>query len=1726
MSQNYKPQEMNLAQNMKQKSNQSRDENLRLNPSSSVSKDEQVPSKQNNRKIFSKIYPQAKFDEEEDEILKRVISGNRLFRDSTYDYRFTQLILPKMFKKEDEGETIIWTRLSKIYNISEFDLFDRGVREYSHYTHMFERLRREKVYFKPNELSLGWVETHFNYFNACNLLIKSYGIELVERLFDVENSFYKDVGAFKLTLNVGGIWTEYLVDDFVPLKTGGQAPDEFLYSGALRDSTEGIYEVWLLILEKALSKAFMGYEKLGDIPVFEYMRCLTGAPYELYRCGDSFGEFEGFETGEVDQGQAWRLIREALSKEHHVSFITIKGNERKLRRLERFNTSEKTIHLLEGVNYSIENIIEVQRKGRFIILDTSSEVKLQVPFEEFIREADYITVLKFNPSYTYNSSHIPLSDGHFLQSVAKFGIQDGVSYTIQLEQKCPYFFPRESRFRFNDIGITLAYLRENSLEYIGHKIAKNKSKLTFEIENTDGEEVKIIMLIDFECDEMNRELSSQWEGDLRHWRDLVVSVYGSEFSTINSLALDKNRGMVYDFFLHRIWREFSRSDAMKKEGEEIDVKAWEMDVGVEQGDAKKVQFMRQGCKLEHLTLYKFTNFSKSQIKLEGILDCELKEGLECFGPFEVNNINPSIVLNPSSNDILLFKNSDNMEKIEGVKFKNSGFKVKLTNVENPEDMVGQDPYEHVMKKYKVQSSRTYPSFTYEVGPMAGLDLNRFFERLKGKFNLDEPESAQASDEAQLTEEPDMDHKAPAEEVGVGPVRIRGTTRKPDPKVRIGVNPPQAQKGPIGIKRDPSNLSTEEIKIEMEGEGESMIKSYKVESLKVSGVQDNKQGVNNKNLNTPLDNYGNIGVSFGDYGENNQMFSASRARSKSKESKRSREGKIMFDSLESKDKNFSKTRSKEKSIFDFQQAKPKDKRETAAFKGVARENQRNQALSFGDGLGLQNIPQEVRTNPPTIPSISKSSSRKIGVSSKTSGNNLSNGVTSSSGHNTFIQLQSAPSSQSRLGSINEKPGERMKTPNTVFSEISKQGTGTQKIQIRNESRKEMEQKQMMISEIKNIGRDSIDRTQKPIEKQISAGGFKKSTKVAVARDAKSEIGNQKQDSSSRSRVESPNIPSTVNVKKTQGSSRQVNSRKSQHSPAPSPNRKGSVKVGSNHQSINSRKAVVSPNRSSHSQISKVNVQKVIRGSGYVSGRKKSVDSTKQTLESKDKKSQPIMKTPNHNELGSKSRTAGTLKKKSEASNKRVVIRADNSGVRQTSDSKEARRITPFRESSNGKSKAKKPRSKVSLANKTQRVTERTVSPPMPPKTQKNNKVESQKERGRTSQAIPKSQPQPRKSSEKVSIKGNSQPRETRPTANFNSVAAASNHGSVRSRKDSCSSPITVYYPRDKNHVNYPGKSSRVSNYSQKSYQSRAASVDSNREKTPNKIPSVVENKKRQASAGKPNLPPKSVKKTPTKRISQNKRTRTPKAPFSKPPIQNSTRAANANTPIKGSMTARARRKVQNPFSSNKKRNSSLKKPSVGRQSTKKNPKTNTKKEANNFNAMKRNMLKNTCRGLTPTIVSKMIPTPLRYSTNGPMGHHKIVRRSSRKKSKTKEKVVIKADGVSKHKISSSKKTNNPQIVSRQINLNNRFSKGIKLNESLNPTENPKKEKEKENKIRIPQQRFKQRKIMLENPFAVSYVKQGRVFVRGRNRQTYGVPRSTTPIGMMGRRNVRMPTPNKL
>lgn len=139
-----------------------------------------------------------------------------------------------------------------------------------------------------------------NCYFLCSLSALAEYPDLIKRLFDFD--YCNDYGIQSVWLNLNGIWTQIILDEYFPSYFNGIEHD-------LAFSKTDQNELWVLLLEKAYAKAYGSYwEIIGGDPVHA-LRDLTGAPYD---------RIEDFN----DLDAAWKKLSDANSRRYMITCFT------------------------------------------------------------------------------------------------------------------------------------------------------------------------------------------------------------------------------------------------------------------------------------------------------------------------------------------------------------------------------------------------------------------------------------------------------------------------------------------------------------------------------------------------------------------------------------------------------------------------------------------------------------------------------------------------------------------------------------------------------------------------------------------------------------------------------------------------------------------------------------------------------------------------------------------------------------------------------------------------------------------------------------------------------------------------------------------------------------------------------------------------------------------------------------------------------------------------------------------------------------------------------------------------------------------------------------------------------------------------------------------------------------------------------------------------------------
>ena len=164
-------------------------------------------------------------------------------------------------KQKTNWNKYVWRRAEDIFG-SDYDVF------------------WEKI--EPSDIKQGQLGDCYLLSSLSSLAEREY---LVKKLFQPEEK--STCGLYSIWLNVNGIWTNVLIDDYFPCLNDKAGPAFSRGNGN---------ELWVLILEKAYAKVFGSYHAIeGGNPAVA-LRDLIGAPYE--------------NKDEGEEDEMWEYIKE------------------------------------------------------------------------------------------------------------------------------------------------------------------------------------------------------------------------------------------------------------------------------------------------------------------------------------------------------------------------------------------------------------------------------------------------------------------------------------------------------------------------------------------------------------------------------------------------------------------------------------------------------------------------------------------------------------------------------------------------------------------------------------------------------------------------------------------------------------------------------------------------------------------------------------------------------------------------------------------------------------------------------------------------------------------------------------------------------------------------------------------------------------------------------------------------------------------------------------------------------------------------------------------------------------------------------------------------------------------------------------------------------------------------------------------------------------------------
>ena len=174
--------------------------------------------------------------------------------------------------------------------------------------------------------------------------------------------------------------------------------------------------------------------------------------------------------------------------------------------------------------------------------------------------------------------------------------------------------------------------------------------------------------------------------------------------------------MIYDFFLHKIWKNFGL-EFQEFRGREFRKKP----VGCTEIGSIVIERMN----LSHLEIVLISNPFNFKIKIFEIFREKFETGLECYSPLQVTLNFPTIVIGHTQTDCLILKYGDRISKVKNSPKINSNFSLKKSNEVTMESNYSeQSSFEYFLKQISIQPGQVYPCAYHKIEEIGNFEKNQ------------------------------------------------------------------------------------------------------------------------------------------------------------------------------------------------------------------------------------------------------------------------------------------------------------------------------------------------------------------------------------------------------------------------------------------------------------------------------------------------------------------------------------------------------------------------------------------------------------------------------------------------------------------------------------------------------------------------------------------------------------------------------------------------------------------------------------------------------------------------------------------------------------------------------------------------------------------------------------------------------------------------------------------
>lgn len=452
-----------------------------------------------------------------------------------------------------------------------------------------------KKYFKDKEIELFQktsIDGQVLKDRRCSYIVDTFNTlstqpGLLMRLF--ESLEVSDNGVYLIWLNINGKWKQVVVDDVVPIFGNKQGKAQFLHISPNVDPEN--VEIWMILLLKALAKAYQGFDKLYLGNQNYLLKDLTGAPVAVHNI-IHIDEKQKLAEREIEHiDNLWKKLTKILKKGYPTSVSPRPPTEHEKVRNDLLNVHNKRYYLDKGLYYGHSYAVVTAKEVRNLKGKKTKLVKLRNPWINETWEGDWsmeseqwtqkmrdllnypnqgkegnefwiplrnlmgyfedLIVCKAKPNNVYSICPIKFPKKNFVRAVVRLNVKEKGKYSISVDQIDPAILGSRD-IKNVPVKLSLCKLENDDFKMLSYT-SSNSLRNTYVRKLIEPGEYFI--LVEQNC--TNFDSSNVAKEYQNTWRSINLTIYGPQTCGMKVIECEDIH-IIHDFLLYESWKSFAR----------------------------------------------------------------------------------------------------------------------------------------------------------------------------------------------------------------------------------------------------------------------------------------------------------------------------------------------------------------------------------------------------------------------------------------------------------------------------------------------------------------------------------------------------------------------------------------------------------------------------------------------------------------------------------------------------------------------------------------------------------------------------------------------------------------------------------------------------------------------------------------------------------------------------------------------------------------------------------------------------------------------------------------------------------------------------------------------------------------------------------------------------------------------------------------------------------------